>query len=97
MGTGQLQVYTIGQLAKKIREKAGDNQRAASRRLGISPVDLCRLEKNVRPPSKNILKAFEAIYGVELDMLAWAYRNTGSIMQEAAFEIIRVYGDKPRK
>lgn len=61
----------VGEACQYLRNLAGWTQRAAAKRLGITNVQLCNIERDHSFPSAETFDAFRKLYGVDIYIFAW--------------------------
>jgi transcriptional regulator with XRE-family HTH domain len=67
----------LGRTARYVRAKLGLTQRAAAEALGISAVHLSNVERGVTPPSASLIERFNALYKVDVWVLAYCEDEQG--------------------
>lgn len=53
----------LGLIARRLRDAAGLTQKDAARRLGITNVHLCNIERGVSLPSFSLLDRYGRVFG----------------------------------
>ena len=61
----------IGEACQYLRNLTGLTQRAAAKKIGISYVALCRIERDHVFPQTATLDALKEFYGVDIYIFAW--------------------------
>ena len=61
----------LGKVAREVRITLGLTQRRAAKELGISPVHLCRVEKNQASPSQALIDKYRDLWNIDIYVLAW--------------------------
>lgn len=59
----------IGSRIRELRQQAGETQKGLGKAINITPVDICRYEKQVRIPSIRAVIAIAKHYNVSTDYI----------------------------
>lgn len=59
----------IGSRIRELRQQAGETQKELGKAINITPVDICRYEKQVRIPSIRAVIAIAKHYNVSADYI----------------------------
>lgn len=59
----------IGERIKELREQAKEKQWGLAKKINVSPVEVCRYEKNERKPSVRAIIAISKHYNVSADYI----------------------------
>lgn len=74
---------TFGDLIRKLREENGLPLRKVAANLDIDPSTLSKIERNVRPPNKDIIEKFADIFSIDKKELLIAF-----LSDKVAYELI---------
>ncbi len=81
-----MQAIWIGDTAMKIRLGAGDSQREAADRLGITNVHLCDIERGHSRPSLDLLERYQEEFGSDPYVLAYQLAEARGEFRRAKLE-----------
>lgn len=65
----------IGERIKELREQAKEKQWGLAKKINVSPVEVCRYEKNERKPSVRAIIAIAKHYNVSADYILGLTNN----------------------
>ncbi len=63
---GSIATLLLGAAARDLRRSRNLSQREMAKRLGITPVHLCNIEKDKSSPSLKLLNRWRAVVGIDL-------------------------------
>lgn len=87
----------IGQAARRVREVEGLTQRATAKKLGVSVVHLCNIERNNSAPSQALIDRYRELWGVDLYILAWCLFGDENQLPERVRRPMKALADAWRK
>ncbi len=91
-------MISLGDTARRLREKLGLNQKEAAEALGISNVHLCNIENDKSEPSTELQDRYLELWGVDLHVLAWCestdYSRLPKKMQAVAAELGELWAEE---
>ncbi len=83
----------LNKTALHLRLTLGLTQREAAKRLGITAVHLCNIEKGRALPSLDLIDKYREVWGVDLYVLAWCRSGEVVKLPEDLRRPARAMGD----
>lgn len=72
-------MINVGDAAVMIRQSHGLSQKVAAKKLGVTTVHLCNIEKNKTQPSASLVARYTELWGVDVYVLAWCLRDDAEV------------------